>query len=183
MVMQSMMRQYHRDFVHRVRSDRFSPCVTAVPHHRRTSDHVQAFDHEGTLMGSQWVLHPSPYQIPPFACSCQCKSCSHCRLGNSSLESVQLILCLRHKLIQPEHFEPAAKAHMNTRSLVRLSQVLCLEGAFDTTSSTGSSYTAEKSSEAVKVSFNAYLSHGVLQPSSTVSSTIPGHALGPWQQS
>ncbi|KAL0042783.1 hypothetical protein WJX79_011021 [Trebouxia sp. C0005] len=46
MVMQSMMRQYHRDFVHRVRSDRFSPCVTAVPHRRRTSEHVQAFDHE-----------------------------------------------------------------------------------------------------------------------------------------
>lgn len=58
MVMQSMMRQYHRDFVHRVRSDRFSPCVTAVPHRRRTSEHVQAFDHEGTLMNFRWVLHP-----------------------------------------------------------------------------------------------------------------------------
>ncbi|DBA93880.1 TPA: hypothetical protein ACH3X3_013925 [Trebouxia sp. C0006] len=46
MVMQSMMKQCHRDFVHRVRSDRFSPCVTAVPHRRRTSEHVQAFDHE-----------------------------------------------------------------------------------------------------------------------------------------
>ena len=41
MVMQSMMKQYHRDFVHRARSDRFSPCVTAVPHRRRTSEHVQ----------------------------------------------------------------------------------------------------------------------------------------------
>lgn len=48
MVMQSMAKQYHRDFVHRVRSDRFSPCVTAVPHRRRTSDYVQSFDHEGT---------------------------------------------------------------------------------------------------------------------------------------
>ncbi len=58
-----MMRQYHRDFVHRVRSDRFSPCVTAVPHRRRTSEHVQAFDHEGTFMSSHFVLHPSPYHV------------------------------------------------------------------------------------------------------------------------
>ncbi len=64
--MQSMMKQYHRDFVHRVRSDRFSPCVTAVPHRRRTSEHVQAFDHEGTLIRSQWVLHPSPRHTPPL---------------------------------------------------------------------------------------------------------------------
>jgi len=66
MVMQSMMKQYHRDFVHRVRSDRFSPCVTAVPHRRRTSEHVQAFDHEGTLTGSHWLLHPSQYHTPPL---------------------------------------------------------------------------------------------------------------------
>lgn len=64
MVMQSMLRQYHRDFVHRVRSDRFSPCVTAVPHRRRTSEHVQAFDHEGTLMSSRWVLHLAYIIIP-----------------------------------------------------------------------------------------------------------------------
>jgi len=25
---------------------------------------VQAFDHEGTLMGSQWVLYSSPYHTP-----------------------------------------------------------------------------------------------------------------------
>jgi len=66
MVMQSMMKQYHRDFVHRVRSDRFSPCVTAVPHRRRTSEHVQAFDHEGTPVGSQWVLYASQYHTPPL---------------------------------------------------------------------------------------------------------------------
>ena len=49
MVMQSMLKQYHRDFVHRVRSDRFGPCVTAAPHRRRTSEHVsqQKFEHEG----------------------------------------------------------------------------------------------------------------------------------------
>ena len=45
--MQSMMKQFHRDYVYRVRSDRFSPCVTAAPHRHRTSDHVQSFDHEG----------------------------------------------------------------------------------------------------------------------------------------
>ena len=49
MVMQSMMKQYQRDFVHRARSDRFSPCDTAVPHRRRTSEHVlqQPVEHEG----------------------------------------------------------------------------------------------------------------------------------------
>ena len=49
MVMQSMLKQYHRDFVHRVRSDRFGPCATAAPHRRRTSEHVsqQKFEHEG----------------------------------------------------------------------------------------------------------------------------------------
>ena len=49
MVMQSMLKQYHRDLFHRVRSDRFGPCVTAAPHRRRTSEHVsqQKFEHEG----------------------------------------------------------------------------------------------------------------------------------------
>ena len=49
MVMQCMLKQYHRDFVQRVRSDRFGPCVTAAPHRRRTSDHVSQhkFEHEG----------------------------------------------------------------------------------------------------------------------------------------
>ena len=49
MVMQSMMKQYHRDFVHKAQSDRFSPCVTAVPHRRRTSEHLGQLpvEHEG----------------------------------------------------------------------------------------------------------------------------------------
>lgn len=52
MVMQSMLKQYHRDYVHRVRSDRFSPCVIAVPHRRRTSDPVMrpSIDHEGLCL-------------------------------------------------------------------------------------------------------------------------------------
>lgn len=54
MVMQSMLKQYHRNFVQRVRSDRFGPCVTAAPHRRRTSDHVsqQKFEHEGVHAGN-----------------------------------------------------------------------------------------------------------------------------------
>ena len=54
MVMQSMLKQYHRDFVQRVRSDRFGPCVTAAPHRRRTLDYVsqQKFEHEGMHMGN-----------------------------------------------------------------------------------------------------------------------------------
>ncbi|KAL3144165.1 hypothetical protein ABBQ32_003949 [Trebouxia sp. C0010 RCD-2024] len=47
MVMQSMLKQSPRDF-QRVRSDRFGPCVTAVPHRRRTSEHVsqQKIEHD-----------------------------------------------------------------------------------------------------------------------------------------
>lgn len=55
MVMQSMLKQYPRDVVQRVRSDRFGPCVTAVPHRRRTSEHVtpqQKVEHEGKHTGS-----------------------------------------------------------------------------------------------------------------------------------
>ena len=72
MVMQSMLKQYSRDFVQRVRSDRFGPCVTAAPHRRRTSEHVsqQKFEHEGMHSG---------------ACSAffirACMFCHHCCSG------------------------------------------------------------------------------------------------------
>lgn len=56
MVMQSMLKQSPRDF-QRVRSDRFGPCVTAVPHRRRTSEHVsqQKIEHDGKHTGSGGV--------------------------------------------------------------------------------------------------------------------------------
>lgn len=92
MVMQSMLKQYSRDFGQRVRSDRFGPCVTAAPHRRRTSEHVsqQKFEHEG--------MHPDACSAPLFHA---CMSHHYCCSGqvasievNQSEAVVTIVACM-----------------------------------------------------------------------------------------